>query len=142
VTSLSFRFPILCNRQSDFLYFTILFFAHFTTSISFPSFGLTILLLYFSSIHCFNYTIPLFYTSFESLILRPSLSSSLPLLLSLHFLHSLLMPAFSLTHPPPLDHSEASPDARRSPTQHHNYTTIPKDRSGFNMMLPRLRRCT
>ena len=37
-------------------------------------------------------------------------------------LHSLLMPAFSLTHPPPLAHTEASPDARRSPTQHHNYT--------------------
>ena len=34
-------------------------------------------------------------------------------------LHSLLMPAFSLPHPPPLDHSEASPDAGRSPTQHH-----------------------
>ncbi len=32
-------------------------------------------------------------------------------------LHSLLMPAFSLPHPPPLDHSEASPDAGRSPTQ-------------------------
>ena len=35
-------------------------------------------------------------------------------------LHSLLMPAFSLPHPPPLDHSEASPDAGRSPTQHHH----------------------
>ena len=34
-------------------------------------------------------------------------------------LHSLLMPAFSLPHPPPLDHSEASPDAGRSPTQQH-----------------------
>src|SRR6476620_5703400 len=34
-------------------------------------------------------------------------------------LHSLLMPAFSLPHPPPLDHSEASLDAGRSPTQHH-----------------------
>src|ERR671920_1359994 len=32
-------------------------------------------------------------------------------------LHSLLMPAFSLPHPPPLDHSGASPDAGRSPTQ-------------------------
>jgi hypothetical protein len=32
-------------------------------------------------------------------------------------LQSLLMPAFSLPHPPPLDHSEASPDAGRSPTQ-------------------------
>jgi hypothetical protein len=37
-------------------------------------------------------------------------------------LHSLLMPAFSLPHPPPLDHSEASPDAGRSPTQHRDYT--------------------
>ena len=27
------------------------------------------------------------------------------------------MPAFSLPHPPPLDHSGASPDAGRSPTQ-------------------------
>ena len=27
------------------------------------------------------------------------------------------MPAFSLPHPPPLDHSVASPDAGRSPTQ-------------------------
>ena len=36
---------------------------------------------------------------------------------------SLLMPAFSLAHPPPLDHSAASPDARRSPThQHHKGT--------------------
>ena len=33
-------------------------------------------------------------------------------------LHSLLMPAFSLPHPPHLDHSGASPDAGRSPTQH------------------------
>lgn len=32
---------------------------------------------------------------------------------------SLLMPAFSLPHPPPLDHSVASPDAGRSPTQHN-----------------------
>jgi hypothetical protein len=32
-------------------------------------------------------------------------------------LHSLLMPAFSLPHPPPLVHTEASPDAGRSPTQ-------------------------
>ena len=50
-------------------------------------------------------------------------------------LHSLLMPAFSLPHPPPLDHSEASPDAGRSPTQQH--PCVPKD----TMSLPRLRRC-
>ena len=56
-------------------------------------------------------------------------------------LHSLLMPAFSLPHPPPLDHSEASPDAGRSPTQHHDYTTPPKRGSGSNVALPRLRRC-
>ena len=43
---------------------------------------------------------------------------------------SLLMPAFSLPHPPPLDHSVASPDAGRSPTQQ------PAKGS-----LPRLRRC-
>ena len=34
-------------------------------------------------------------------------------------LHSLLMPAFSLPHPPRLSHLAASPDAGRSPTQHH-----------------------
>src|SRR5689334_12677111 len=34
-------------------------------------------------------------------------------------LHSLLMPAFSLPHPPRLPHRAASPDAGRSPTQHH-----------------------
>jgi hypothetical protein len=45
-------------------------------------------------------------------------------------LHSLLMPAFSLPHPPPHHHQVASPDAGRSPTQPH-----PK------MRLPRLRRC-
>ena len=39
-------------------------------------------------------------------------------------LHSLLMPAFSLPHPPPLDHSEASPDAGRSPTQPGTYVRI------------------
>src|SRR4249919_215602 len=39
-------------------------------------------------------------------------------------LHSLLMPAFSLPHPPPLDHSEASPDAERSPTQPGTYVRI------------------
>src|SRR4029079_1233731 len=33
-------------------------------------------------------------------------------------LDSLLMPAFSLPHPPPQVHTEASPDAGRSPTQH------------------------
>ena len=44
-------------------------------------------------------------------------------------LHSLLMPAFSLPHPPPLDHSEASPDAGRSPT--HDEPVV----------MPRLRRC-
>ena len=33
-------------------------------------------------------------------------------------LHSLLMPAFSLPHPPRLPHRAASPDAGRSPTQH------------------------
>ena len=32
-------------------------------------------------------------------------------------LHSLLMPAFSLPHPPRLSHLAASPDAGRSPTQ-------------------------
>jgi hypothetical protein len=32
---------------------------------------------------------------------------------------SLLMPAFSLAPPPPLDHSAASPEARRSPTHPH-----------------------
>ena len=32
-------------------------------------------------------------------------------------LHSLLMPAFSLPHPPRLPHRAASPDAGRSPTQ-------------------------
>src|SRR5918997_6394429 len=32
-------------------------------------------------------------------------------------LQSLLMPAFSLPHPPPQVHTEASPDAGRSPTQ-------------------------
>src|SRR3954470_5963877 len=32
-------------------------------------------------------------------------------------LHSLLMPAFSLPHPPRLGHPAASPDAGRSPTQ-------------------------
>jgi hypothetical protein len=32
-------------------------------------------------------------------------------------LHSLLMPAFSLPHPPPHPHRAASPDAGRSPTQ-------------------------
>ena len=42
-------------------------------------------------------------------------------------LHSLLMPAFSLPHPPPLDHSAASPDAGRSPTQHH------PDKSGYDV---------
>ena len=35
-------------------------------------------------------------------------------------LHSLLMPAFSLPHPPRLPHRAASPDAGRSPTQHHH----------------------
>ena len=34
-------------------------------------------------------------------------------------LHSLLMPGFSLPHPPRLPHRAASPDAGRSPTQHH-----------------------
>ena len=34
-------------------------------------------------------------------------------------LHSLLMPAFSLPHPPHLDHSGASTDAGRSPTHPH-----------------------
>jgi hypothetical protein len=34
-------------------------------------------------------------------------------------LHSLLMPAFSLPHPPHLGHPGASSDAGRSPTQHH-----------------------
>ena len=33
--------------------------------------------------------------------------------------HSLLMPAFSLAWPPPLDHSAASPATRRSPTRPH-----------------------
>jgi hypothetical protein len=48
-------------------------------------------------------------------------------------LHSLLMPAFSLPHPPPLASATASLDAGRSPTQHH------PDKSGY--VLPRLRRC-
>src|SRR3982751_7124317 len=38
-------------------------------------------------------------------------------------LHSLLMPAFSLAPPPHLDHSGASPVARRSPTHPHTCTT-------------------
>src|SRR5690606_41872557 len=38
---------------------------------------------------------------------------------------SLLMPAFSLAPPPPLDHSAASPLARRSPTHPHTCTTTP-----------------
>ena len=37
-------------------------------------------------------------------------------------LHSLLMPAFSLPHPPRLDHSAASLDAGRSPTHPHHCT--------------------
>ena len=41
-------------------------------------------------------------------------------------LHSLLMPAFSLPHPPPLDHSEASPDAGRSPTQQTPKGSLPQ----------------
>jgi hypothetical protein len=48
-------------------------------------------------------------------------------------LHSLLMPAFSLPHPPRLSHLAASPDAGRSPTQH------PPRQAGRT--LPRLRRC-
>src|SRR3982751_6942418 len=37
-------------------------------------------------------------------------------------LHALLMPAFSLVQPPRLDHSAASPAARRSPTHPHTCT--------------------
>jgi hypothetical protein len=44
-------------------------------------------------------------------------------------LHSLLMPAFSLAHPPPLAHAAASPDARRSPTHHHDYTRTTRARA-------------
>ena len=47
-------------------------------------------------------------------------------------LHSLLMPAFSLPHPPHLGHPGASPDAGRSPTQQPPVT---------RRSLPRLRRC-
>ena len=56
-------------------------------------------------------------------------------------LHSLLMPAFSLPHPPRLPHRAASPDAGRSPTQHHDYTHPANQVSGSNVALPRLRRC-
>ena len=42
-------------------------------------------------------------------------------------LHTLLMPAFSLARPPHLDHSGASPVARRSPT--HPHTWIPRPTS-------------
>ena len=50
-------------------------------------------------------------------------------------LHSLLMPAFSLPHPPRLPHRAASPDAGRSPTQQE--PSCPKTQSS----LPQLRRC-
>src|ERR1051325_5961953 len=43
-------------------------------------------------------------------------------------LQSLLMPAFSLVQPPRLDHSAASPVARRSPT--HQHTCTPTSRAG------------
>jgi hypothetical protein len=52
-------------------------------------------------------------------------------------LHSLLMPAFSLPHPPHLGHPGASPDAGRSPTQH----PPPPHQGGTERLLPRLRRC-
>src|SRR4051794_18517843 len=45
-------------------------------------------------------------------------------------LHSLLMPAFSLAHPPRLAHAAASPDARRSPTHPNDYTQKPKSSGG------------
>jgi hypothetical protein len=45
-------------------------------------------------------------------------------------LHSLLMPAFSLAPPPPLDHSAASPVARRSPTHPHTWTHAVKTQTG------------
>src|SRR4029453_13358439 len=45
-------------------------------------------------------------------------------------LHALLMPAFSLVQPPRLDHSAASPVARRSPTHPHTCTTWRTSRRG------------
>ncbi len=50
-------------------------------------------------------------------------------------LHSLLMPAFSLAHPPPLGHPEASLDARRSPT-HPDHCS----EENVHVRMPRLRR--
>ena len=50
-------------------------------------------------------------------------------------LHSLLMPAFSLPHPPPQVHTGTSPSAGRSPTQQE--TPYPKAQ---RISLPRLRR--
>ena len=46
-------------------------------------------------------------------------------------LHALLMPAFSLAPPPPLDHSAASPVARRSPTHPHTWTTATRATAGL-----------
>ena len=59
---------------------------------------------------------------------------------------SLLMPAFSLAWPPPLDHSGASPATRRSPTHPHRCTHPHKGRRTSNphrgpARVPRLRRC-
>jgi hypothetical protein len=56
-------------------------------------------------------------------------------------LHALLMPAFSLAPPPPLDHSAASPVARRSPTHPHTCTTPTPGGGEVHVRAPQLRRC-
>jgi hypothetical protein len=56
-------------------------------------------------------------------------------------LHALLMPAFSLAPPPPLDYSTASPVARRSPTHPHTCTTRTNPDGGVHVWMPQLRRC-
>jgi hypothetical protein len=56
-------------------------------------------------------------------------------------LHALLMPAFSLAPPPPLDHSTASPVARRSPTHPHTCTTPTQEAAEYHVRMPQLRRC-
>src|ERR687890_1215393 len=48
-------------------------------------------------------------------------------------LHALLMPAFSLVQPPHLDHSGASPAARRSPT--HPHTWMPATRTNTELLV-------
>src|SRR6202042_3763536 len=52
-----------------------------------------------------------------------TLGHSVPSILTMD---SLLMPAFSLVHRPRLAHAAASPDARRSPTQHHTWPPRPR----------------